>query len=284
MPAGRLRGFKGQIGNGTLLSDISDKTVAEAVAKRRGQRAKRQGRNVTNATVNRTVTQPLRGILRRAGKIWKTQVQDIDWSQHMLDEAQEIVREATPDQEAALKAKMRPDYEPALRFALLTGCRRAEIVGLTWTAVDFFSKEFTVTGKRDRTRTIPMTRAVFDLLWSQKDFHDTAVFTYVAKRRRDGRIGERMPITMEGFKSEWRRARTRAKVTGFRFHDTRHTAATRLMRATGNLKMTQQLLGHTEIATTSRYAHVSKDDLRAGLEAASPTESPTKAKDQSAKA
>ncbi|WEX07509.1 hypothetical protein [Chelativorans sp. AA-79] len=40
------------------------------------------------------------------------------------------------------------------------------------------------------------------------------------------------------------------------------------MRATGNLKLAQQLLGYTELATTSRYAHVTKDDLRAGMETA----------------
>jgi integrase len=41
-------------------------------------------------------------------------------------------------------------------------------------------------------------------------------------------------------------------VTDFRFQDFRHTAATRLVRATGNLKMAQKLLSHAELATTSR--------------------------------
>lgn len=60
----------------------------------------------------------------------------------------------------------------------------------------------------------------------------------------------------------------RGKVSDFRFHDTRHTAATRLVRATGNLKMAQHLLGHSSVTTTTRYAHVTHEDLRAGLEAA----------------
>jgi len=121
-----------------------------------------------------------------------------------------------------------------------------------------------------------MTEAIHTLLWSLKDHHKDAVFTYVVKRPREGmRKGSRSPITMEGFKTEWRRTLGRTKVENFRFHDSRHTAATRLVRATGNLKMAQQLLGHTEIATTSRYAHVTKDDLRAGMEAASATGSAT---------
>lgn len=61
---------------------------------------------------------------------------------------------------------------------------------------------FTVTGKRDRTRTIPMTKETRALLWSLKDNHPEAVFTYVAQKTRDGRErGKRYPITTEGFKT-----------------------------------------------------------------------------------
>jgi len=165
-------------------------------------------------------------------------------------------------------AAIRGDYAPALRFAILTGCRRAEIVGLTWQAADFFSGRFTVTGKRGRSRTIPMTTATRDLLWGLKDNHPVAVFTYQARRPGKGFArGDHRPITLEGFKTEWRRTLARAGVVGFRFHDTRHTAATRLLRATGNLRLPQRMLGHASLSTTLRYAHVLDDDLRAGMEA-----------------
>lgn len=251
-----------QIGAGTMLADISDATVAKAVAKRRGEA-------VSASTVNRSVTQPLRAVLRRARRTWKQQVQEIDWTGHLLEEPQERVREASRGEEVALEAAVRSDYAPALRFAMLTGCRRMEIVGLEWSKVDFFNREFTVLGKRGRSRVLPMTGEVYALLWGLKDHHRTAVFTHIVHRPRPGqKKGTRVPITKEGFKTEWRRTRGRAKVTDFRFHDTRHTAATRLVRATGNLKLAQKLLGHTELATTSRYSHVTKDDLRAGMEAA----------------
>lgn len=259
-----------QIGKSTLVSSISDATVASAVAKRRGEA-------VSPATVNRSVTEPLRAILRRAAKTWKQTVQDIEWKDHFLKEPQERVREASADEEKRLMAAIRGDYAPALKFAILTGCRRAEIVGMEWHNVDFFNDEFTVLGKGDKKRTLPMTKPVRALLWSLKDNHPEAVFTYIAKRARDHRVGERQPITMEGFKSEWRRTKKRAKVADFRFHDSRHTAATRLVRATGNLKLAQTMLGHSEIGTTSRYAHVTKDDLRAGMEAANATEITTDA-------
>lgn len=253
--------LESQIGGQTMLSDMTDAVVARVVAKRRGE-------GVSNATVNRSVVEPLRGMVRRARRTWKQTVPDVEWKDHFLPEPQERIREASPEEEARLSASMRGDYEPALRFAILTGCRRAEIVGLQWKDVNFFAREFTVLGKRSRKRVVPMTGAIHSLLWGLKDHHKTAVFTYVVKRPREGqRKGARSPITMEGFKTEWRRTKRRAKVEDFRFHDTRHTTATRLVRATGNLKMAQKLLGHTTIATTSRYAHVTNDDLRAGMEA-----------------
>lgn len=266
-----LEWLQEQIGAKTMLAEIGDPMVAKAIAKRRGE-------GVSNATVNRTVTQPLRALLRRARRTWKQPVQDIEWKDHFLEESQERVREATDGEEEVLEASMRSDYAPALRFALLTGCRRMEIVGLEWSRVDFFTRQFVVLGKRDRKRTIPMTEEVYALLWGLKDHHPVAVFTYVVRRPRKGQVkGARSPITKEGFKTEWRRTRGRTDVADFKFHDTRHTAATRLVRTTGNLKLAQKLLGHTEIATTSRYAHVTNDDLRAGLEASRPQKkAPTK--------
>lgn len=255
-----------QIGKTKLISEISDATIAAAVAKRRGE-------NVAPATVNRSVTQPMRAILRRAARTWKQSVQDIEWKDHFLEEPQERVREASAEEEAQLMASIRGDYAPALKFAILTGCRRAEIVGLEWRNVDFFNDEITVTGKRGLSRTIPMTKIIRALLWTLKDHHKTTVFTYVVKRPRPGAVkGERQPITIEGFKTEWRRTIGRTEIENYRFHDNRHTAATRLVRASRNLKLAQKLLGHTELATTSRYAHVTKDDLRAAMEAVSPTE------------
>lgn len=260
-----LAWLQGQIGNPTLVKAISDADVAKAVARRRGE-------GVSPSTVNRSVTEPLRAILRRARRVWKQTVQDIDWKMHLLPEPEERVREATGEEEKSALNRTRPDYWPAIRFAFLTGCRRAEIVGLQWTAVDFFNNQFTVTGKRGRSRKIPMTAAVRSLLWSLKDQHPTSVFTYVVRRPRgEHRKGDRAPITMEGFKTEWRRHGKKG-VSNFRFHDTRHTAASRLVRATGNLKLAQKLLGHTELATTSRYSHVTDGDLRAGLEAMVHTE------------
>jgi integrase len=69
---------------------------------------------------------------------------------------------------------------------------------------------------------------------------------------------------------DWADAVKRAKIPDFRFHDLRHTFATRLLRQTGNLKLVSRLLGHTTIDTTARYAHVLDEDLEQALERFSP--------------
>jgi site-specific recombinase XerD len=73
--------------------------------------------------------------------------------------------------------------------------------------------------------------------------------------------GQRYPYSKQGWDRTWRRMLKEAGITDFRFHDLRHTSATRLVRASGNLKAAQKLLGHARIETTARYAHVTGDDL-----------------------
>jgi integrase len=277
-----LRWLIKSVGANTALRDIDDNVVARVVAKRRGERVKgkKDARHVSPATVNRTCTQPLREIILRAGKVWKASVGEIDFGKHMLKEPRERVREASVDEEAAILAELGEGYDAAVRFAFLSGCRRMEILGLEWPHVDFFSRRFTVTGKGNKIRTIPMSQAIYDLLWAEKDHHKTKVFTFVARRTlKPLKLvkGERYPLTESGLKSAMRRAVPAAKVSDFRFHDTRHTAATRTLR-TSNLRVVQKLLGHSDVETTAKYAHALDEDIRSALDAAatkSPTKSPT---------
>ena len=59
--------------------------------------------------------------------------------------------------------------------------------------------------------------------------------------------------------------------TNFRFHDLRHTAATRLYKATRNLKLVQRFLGHANIQMTLRYLRVDVADLSAGMDLIKPS-------------
>jgi len=100
-----------------------------------------------------------------------------------------------------------------------------------------------------------------------KGHHPEAVFTFEAKRTRGSVVrGRRYPITYEGAKTEWQRLTKRAGIKGFRFHDLRHTTATRLLRETGNLETVRRALNHRDISTTSRYAHVADAEVADALQ------------------
>ena len=239
-----------ELGDGTRLSDINGGVGARLIAKRRGE-------GVSNATVNRTVSEALRRVLNRA-KLWGEHLPPIEWRKHMLPEPRERVRELRAEEEAALFASLRPDYHPIVRFALLTGCRLAECVGLTWADVDWGGRVIWISGKGGKRASIPMPPTVRGLLWPLQGQHPTADFTYAAEKgSRDVRKGSRQPVTYEGLKTHWRRAKASAGVADYRFHDNRHTAATRVLRASGNLHIVKRMLRHEDIATTVKYAHAS---------------------------
>jgi integrase len=177
-------------------------------------------------------------------------------------------------EEIALFGNLRPDYQPVVRFAMQSGCRLCEIVpgkefpGLRWKDVDWAGRKITVMGKGRVLGTIPISPGIRELLFPLQGHHTEFVFTYVAQKRRDDRVpGQRYPMTREGLKTEWRRAKLDAKLLDYRFHDNRHTAATGILRATGNLKAVQKLLRHSDIATTAKYAHAMIDDVRDAMEA-----------------
>lgn len=252
-------------GKDRLLSEVTNRLVSELVAKRRGE-------GVSNATVNRTVTEPLRRILRRAAEAWDQTVPKINWGQHLLEEPDERVRELTKDEEKKILEALTPAYQTIFRFALLSGFRLAECVNLRWSDIDWHSRTISVLGKGNKRAKIPLTTDLRELLFPLQGRHPEAVFTYETRRPRKGlrAKGEYCPMTYEGTKTAWRRALAKEEtgVTDFRFHDNRHTAATRLLRSSGNLKLVQRLLRHEDIATTTKYAHVTDDDLRDAMESA----------------
>lgn len=184
----------------------------------------------------------------------------------------ERVREASPDEEAAIIDALGDDYGRLFRFMIATGLR-SQAALLTWRQIDLINATARVLNKgkdgQERFYTVPLSRAAMAILGECKGHNEAHVFTYVARRDvpRKTEKGKRYPVTNNGFKSEWRRRIRDADIApDFRRHDTRHTTGTRFLRSTGNLKATQKLLGHARIETTLRYAHVLVDDIREGLE------------------
>jgi integrase len=278
------------IGKGKLLTAIDDNFVAGLVAKRRLEKRRGKGwkrdEMVSPATVNRTATEPMRKVFLRAQKVWRVPVGEVDWAKHMLAEPQERVREATEEQEAGIMAGLDRGYDVAAEFLFINGLRQMEVVGMLKQGVNFFGGgSFAVTGKGGKTRVIPMTARSREILWDLKDSDGEFVFGYIAARtdRRKKLVkGRRYPLTRSGLRTALRRAISGAGVDDFHPHDIRHTAATRVLRGS-NIRVVQRMLGHADLATTGKYAHAMVEDVRAAMEAATPSKSPVELKSADAK-
>lgn len=175
-------------------------------------------------------------------------------------------RLAPAEQERLLKA-LRADLHPMVKFALMTGARIETIAGLRWADVDLDGGRLLFRVKGGGRQVFPMNaelRAFLSALPRAEALpHREFVITFV-----DGQTGERKRIRASGGSlfDDFRKALAAAGIADFRFHDLRHTFATRLLRLTGNLKLVSRLLGHRSIETTMRYAHVLDKDLVTALD------------------
>jgi integrase len=293
-------------GPGTKLSAIGDAAVVRMVAARRGDYIpnRKERKRICNTTVNTTATLPLRRVMNRASLVWKVPLQIINWKEHILPTSDERVRELRLDEEAALFDNLERGYEDLATFSKIMGARRSECLNLKQTDIDWINNRVRLTGKGSRGKGpkivwLPMPPEVRELLWTIRNNHPVMVFTYVAsstRRLNNGETivrGQRFPITKYSLRREFDKKRNAAGVADFRFHDLRHTAATRLLRRTGNLKLVQKQLRHADIGTTAKYAHVFDEDLAEAMAAAyparretageSPAESPAEPRDLVAK-
>ena len=187
------------------------------------------------------------------------------WKKHRLVEPPERVRELHGDEGDRLDAATRDDLAPFFAFAKASGLRLRECL-LLWPEVDWGAKQIRKPGKGGRMVTLPITRPIREILWPLQGHHPEHVFTYQAQRTRDGRVqGQRYPLTYSGVKIAWRRLRKRAAVVSFRFHDFRHDFASKLLRETGNLKLVQKALNHSDLKVTG-YAHVLDEEIAEAME------------------
>ncbi len=267
----------GYFGATKLLTEIRDDDVAKLVAWRRGHRVTRHGKGLRNAapaplikpaTVNRSTTEMLKKLFTRA-KAWGIKFDnEPNWKLHWLKEPQERVRELHGHEADQLEDATRDDYKPIMDFAAASALRMNECL-LRWSEVNWDAGKIEKQGKGDRRVTVQITAAIREMLWLLRGHHDEMVFTYVAARTRkkDGLVkGQRYPVTYSGLKSAWRRLRAASGVTDFRFHDFRHDVGTKVLRATGNLKIAQRVLNHANIKTTVKYAHVLDEEVAQAMD------------------
>jgi integrase len=160
--------------------------------------------------------------------------------------------------------KVSPDLFAIIAVALSTGLRKNNILQLRRDQVDFERGLLTVIQKMDRPFTVFVGPRLLEVLRGVPD-NGTPWFWV-------GHGGTPYHI-------DWRRPWEKAKLLAgipreFRFHDLRHDFGTSILRATGNIKVAKELLGHSDMRMTERYAHVMNEQMRAAVEAIDPLKDP----------
>ena len=163
-------------------------------------------------------------------------------------------RNLTDTEEAELLTQS-PDYlKPILVVALNTGMRRGEILSLKWKQVDLNKGYLRVEQtKSGRNRIVPINGYLHQELLKVKDLNGKSEYVFP-----NPKTGKPFTEVKKSFKS----ACKRAGIHDLRFHDLRHTFATRLIESGVDLITVRDLLGHFSVRVTQRYTHSSQNQKK----------------------
>lgn len=173
-------------------------------------------------------------------------------------------RYLTPDELARLgkvlnEAKDEPEAVHCIRLLLLTGCRLSEIQTLKWRYVDYRNGVLRLPDSKTGAKLVPIGKAVLETLKAIPKIDGNP---YVITGRKEGQH-------LTDIQKPWRRLRKRAGLDDLRIHDLRHSFASDALQLGQDLTMIGRLLGHTQVQTTARYAHLKTDPVRSAADAVS---------------
>lgn len=162
-------------------------------------------------------------------------------------------RERDYEELPSLEGKVYADHiTPMVLLTLNTGIRRGEAFDLTWEHINFKTRVLTVEGetaKSSQTRHLPLNDEALSVLsaWRAQGVGGALVFP--------GKNGGRL----DNVRKAWAGVLTDAGIQDFRWHDLRHTFASNLVMKGIPLNTVRELLGHADLTTTLRYAHLAPD-------------------------
>jgi integrase len=164
--------------------------------------------------------------------------------------------ELLPDLRSAVFAD---HLKPLVLLSLHTGMRRGELFALTWPSVDLQAGRITVhgaTAKSGRTRHLPLNSEALDVLrgWHDHSAHKAGLVF-------PGKNG----AAFNNVRRSWEGVLAAAKIGRFRWHDLRHTFASKLVMASVDLNTVRELLGHSDYKMTQRYAHLAPEHKAAAV-------------------
>ena len=217
----------------------------------------RAGKPRTPATVNREMTL-MRHMLNKAVEWGMLAASPLDRHKPlMLRENNHRLRFLTEEEIGRLIAASAPHLAHIIKVAIHTGMRRGELLDLKWEQIrhGFIYLTETKTGKARQIPINDQVARVFKELRRENQMKSPYVFL--------GPDGVRLYGVKRSFESACRRA----GIEDFRFNDLRHTFASHLVMNNVNLKAVQELLGHTDLKMTMRYAHLSQAHLKEAVAA-----------------
>ncbi len=171
-----------------------------------------------------------------------------------------IERWLTAEEEQRLLGASPTWLQEMIVFAANTGLRQEEILDLQWSRVDLFRRTITLLKQKNGAKdTLPVNAKTLEVLKARakvRSLKSDYVFFNGADNRMDARDLLRVfyPVMRK------------AEVKNFRFHDLRHTFATRLVQAGVDIYTVQKLGRWKTISMVMRYAHHHPESLRAGVE------------------
>ena len=250
----RLRAFAEYQRHGRVWIDRFGHRPLRAILPRDVQAwATRRRARVEPATVNRELS-----FLRRVfsvalanGLVERNPVKAVKF----FHEPSGRVRFLTEDEEPRLREVLDPSQWRIVEFAFNTGLRQSEQFGLRWEHANLANRVLTIPrSKHGGARHVPLNGTAVAILRSLPSrFHSRWVFP--------SRAGK-TPLNATNFRQRvFNPAVRRAGIDNFRWHDLRHTFASRLAMKGVDLNSIRELMGHKTLAMTLRYAHLSQSHL-----------------------
>ena len=237
----RIRWFTGHL-RGKTLDQIDRSLVDEIVT-----------RHISGSDRTKDLYVALvRAIFRRAMREWEW-IETVPAFKTYNKGGNLRVRWITESQAQTLLG-MLPDHQrDVVVFALSTGLRRGNVLGLTWGQVHLDRRMAMIEHgdtKNGEALGVPLNDIAMAALLRQQGKHETSVFTYRGKPLRSANT------------QAWRKALVRAGISDFRWHDLRHTWASWLRQNDVPTWVLQELGGWKSEAMVRRYAHMSVKHLQ----------------------
>jgi len=164
----------------------------------------------------------------------------------------------TEEEEDRLLEASSEHLRTILVVALNTGMRRGEILNLKWNQIDLQAREIRVEKtKSGKPRIVDINSFLLDVLTKLKNEHKDG--QYVFLNPKTGKPYKKLQTSFKG-------ACRRAGIKGLRFHDLRHTFASRLIMRGVDLIRVKELLGHSSVKMTERYTHSNQEGRKKAVE------------------